>query len=221
VCPLLPIHKPLLCYVTDRLSLGGAPELSLKRQLDKIGHAAQAGVDWIQLREKDLSGREMVKLTESAIQRAGKGCAVLVNDRVDVACATSAHGVHLGERSLSADQARRLVSERCRKDNFFLGVSAHSIEGAMLAQQAGADYLIFGPVYATPSKASFGQPQGVSRLREVCQQSQIPVLAIGGITLENAGECFAAGARGIAAIRLFQAAEDLGAVVSELRRLSQ
>jgi len=207
--------------VTDRRSLAGAPELALELQLEKIKQAAKAGVDWIQIREKDLSGRELAQLTKDAmVLAAGCGTVVLVNDRLDVACAADAGGVHLGEQSIPADQARRLLSQCCRDGNFIVGVSAHSIEGAMLAEQTGADYLIFGPVYATPSKASFGRPQGVQRLQEVCQQLQIPVLAIGGITLENAGECFAAGAQGIAAIRLFQDAEDLETVVSELRRLS-
>jgi thiamine-phosphate pyrophosphorylase len=205
--------------VTDRRSLGGASELSLKRLLGKLEDVSKAEVDWIQLREKDLSGREMAKLTESAIHRAGNSCAVLLNDRVDVACAVGAHGVHLGEQSLPPEEAIRLAVRCGRKENFMVGVSAHSIERAMLAEKAGADYVIFGPVYATPSKATFGQPQGVQRLREVCQQLQIPVLAIGGVTLKNAGECIAAGARGVAAIRLFQEAEDLEALVNVLRRL--
>lgn len=220
MCPLLPTRKTLLCYVTDRRSLAGAPELAGKLQLEKIEQAAKAGVDWIQLREKDLSGRDLAKLAEQAILRAGSGSAVLLNDRVDVACALGAPGVHLGEHSLPADEARQLVSQRCARVNFIVGVSAHSLEGAMQAEQAGADYVIFGPLYATPSKAGFGKPQGMQRLKEVCQQLTIPVLAIGGITLENAGDCIAAGAAGIAAIRLFQDAADLDAVVKELRKVS-
>jgi thiamine-phosphate pyrophosphorylase len=220
VCPLLPTRRPLLCYVTDRQSLAAASDLAIKLQFKKIEQAAKAGVDWIQIRGKDLSGRELAKLAENAIVRAGSGSAVLVNDRVDVACATGAAGVHLGESSLPPAQARRLVTQRCQKQDFIVGVSAHSLEGAMQAEQAGADYVIFGPVYATPSKASFGQPQGVQRLREVCQRLKIPVLAIGGITLANAGECIEAGARGIAAIRLFQDSADMEAVVKELWEVS-
>ena len=220
MCPLLPTHKPLLCYVTDRRSLAGAPELVLKLQLEKIEKAAKAGVDWIQIREKDLSGRELAQLTKDAMVRTGSGTAVLVNERADVACATRARGVHLGERGLPVAEARRLFRERFPKENFIVGVSAHSLNGARQAEQAGADYVIFGPVYATPTKASLGAPQGAQRLEEICQRLKIPVLAIGGITLENAGECFAAGAGGIAAIRLFQDAEDLETVVSELGRLS-
>jgi thiamine-phosphate pyrophosphorylase len=210
----------LLCYVTDRRNLAGAPELALKLQLEKIKQAANAGVDWIQIREKDLSGRALAQLTKDAMGLAGSGTAVLVNDRVDVACAAGARGVHLGEHSLPVEETRRLLSERFQKEDFIVGVSAHSLKGARQAEQAGADYVIFGPVYETPSKASFGRPQGAQRLREVCQGLKIPVLAIGGITLENAGECIAAGARGIAAIRLFQDAEDLASVVRELRKAS-
>ena len=218
MCPLLPIRKPLLCYVTDRRSLAATPELAETLQLQKIEEAAKAGVDWIQIREKDLSGRKLAELAERAILHAGSGKAVLVNDRVDVACAVGAFGVHLGEHSLPAGEARRLVSQRCAQENFIVGVSAHSLEGAMQAEHAGADYVIFGPVFATPSKAGFGKPQGVERLKELSKRLQIPVLAIGGITLENAGDCLAAGAAGIAAIRLFQDAANLNEVVGELRK---
>jgi thiamine-phosphate pyrophosphorylase len=220
VCPLPPTRKPLLCYVTDRRAWAEAPDPGGTLQLKKIEEAAKAGVDWIQIREKDLSGRELAKLAENAIFRAASGSAVLLNDRVDVACAAGASGVHLGEHSLPADQARRLVSQLGVQEDFMVGVSAHSLEGAKQAEEAGADYLIFGPVYETPSKASFGLPQGVACLREVCKRLTIPVLAIGGITLGNAGDCFAAGASGIAAIRLFQEAADLHDLVKKLRKLS-
>ena len=143
-----------------------------------------------------------------------------MNDRADVACATDAAGVHLGEQSLPPAEVKRLVSHDGARADFLVGVSAHSLEGAIQAEEAGADYVIFGPVFVTPSKESFGQPQGVHRLKEICERLTIPILAIGGITLENAGDCVAAGAAGIAAIRLFQDAADLDAVVKELRKAS-
>ena len=220
MCPLPLTRKPLLCYVTDRRSLAESATLARNLQLQKIEQAAKAGVDWIQLREKDLSGRELAEMAECALACAGSGSAILVNDRVDLACAVGASGVHLGEHSLPPEEARRLVSQRCARENFILGVSAHSLEGAMQGERAGADYVIFGPVYATPSKASLGQPQGVQRLQEVCKRLTIPVLAIGGITLANTGDCLAAGASGIAAIRLFQDTVDLDDVVRELRKVS-
>jgi thiamine-phosphate pyrophosphorylase len=206
--------------VTDRRSLAGSPDLGCKLLLQKMEQAAKAGVDWIQIREKDLSGRELAKLAEQAILRAGSGSSVLVNDRVDVACAAGAAGVHLGENGLPPSEVRKLVNRSGSRANFLVGVSAHSLEGALQAEQAGADYVIFGPVYTTPSKVSFGEPQGVRRLKEICNRLTIPVLAIGGITLENAGECVVAGAAGMAAIRLFQGAEDWDGVVKELRKVS-
>jgi len=189
-------------------------------QLEKIEQAVNAGMDWIQIREKDLSGRDLAEFAEHAIVRVGSSSAVLVNDRVDVAFAVGASGVHLGEHSLPADEAKRFVSQRCAQAKFIVGVSAHSLEGALQAERAGADYVIFGPVYATPSKAGFGKPQGAQRLQEVCRRLAIPVLAIGGITLENTKDCLAAGAAGIAAIRLFQDTAKLDDLVRELRELS-
>ena len=220
MCPHPLTRKPLLCYVTDRRSLAESPTLARNLQLEKIEQAAKAGVDWVQIREKDLSGRGLAKLTEQAIQRAGSDSSVLVNDRLDVARAAGAAGVHLGGNSLSPSEVRKLVNRGGARANFLIGVSAHSLEGAVQAEQAGADYVIFGPVYTTPSKASFGEPQGVQRLKEICKRLTIPVLAIGGITVENAAECVGAGVAGIAAIRLFQDGQDLDAVVKELRKVS-
>ena len=220
MCPLPPTRKPLLCYVTDRRSLAASPGLAIDLQLQKIEQAVKAGVDWVQIREKDMSGRELAGLVERAMTGVGSDSAVLVNDRVDVACAVGASGVHLGEHSLPPEDARRLASQCRPRENFIVGVSAHSLEGAMAAQQAGAEYVIYGPVYATPSKANFGQPQGVQRLQEICKRLTIPVLAIGGITLANAGDCLRAGAAGIAAIRLFQDAANLDSIVRELRKVS-
>jgi thiamine-phosphate pyrophosphorylase len=181
---------------------------------------AKAGVDWIQVREKDLSGRELTSLVEQAIACVGSGKTVLVNDRVDVAVVTGSSGLHLGEHSLPLSEAKKLVSQHLEGKRFLTGVSAHSLEGAVQAEQEGADYVIFGPVFATPSKAGFGQPQGLQSLRELCRRVRIPVLAIGGITLEKAGDCMAAGAAGIAAIRLFQDAAELDDLVKELQKVS-
>jgi thiamine-phosphate pyrophosphorylase len=174
-------------------------------------------VDWIQLREKDLSGKQLAGLANEAVRIVAGASAILINDRLDVACAVKAAGVHLGEQSLPVKEARRLVTERVAEKSFLVGASVHSLKTAQQAEQAGASYVIFGPVFATPSKAAFGEPQGLERLREICGQLKIPVLAIGGITLENARDCLDAGAGGIAAIRLFQEASDLPTVVRRLR----
>ncbi len=189
--------------------------------LGKIRAAAAAGVDWVQIREKDLSGRELLALAREAI--AGCGVArVMVNDRLDVALAAGAAGVHLGRESLSA----RDVVGWCRGGNapaeFVVGVSCHSLEEAREAESAGASYIFFGPVFDTPSKRGMGEPQGVARLGEICGSVTIPVLAIGGVAEENAADCIRAGGAGIAAIRVFQDARDGAAmqdVVEQLRGL--
>ena len=143
---------------------------------------------------------------------------VLVNDRLDVALAANAAGVHLGEKSLPLEVVSEWRRSAGRLD-FLIGVSCHSLESARAAERGGADYIFFGPVFATPSKAAFGAPQGIERLREVCASVAIPVLAIGGVNVENARECIAAGAAGIAAIRLFQDAkneDELAAMLSAI-----
>lgn len=217
--PLLPIRKPVLCYVTDRRGLAVEPAAAKTILLDKIGQAVKAGVDWIQLRERDLSGRELAELTESVLERGGPNAKLFINARLDVAIAAGAAGVHLSEHSVPVGEAKCFVKERCGNQRFLVGVSTHSLQAAREGEAGGADYVIFGPVFATPSKTSFGAPQGVGKLREVCEHVSIPVIAIGGITPENAKECLRAGASGIAAIRLFQDAADLRAVVAQLRNI--
>ena len=147
-----------------------------------------------------------------------------MNDHLDVALAEQAGGVHLGENSLpsqkrSACFCRHLPRKRS-PNKFFVGVSCHSLESAKSAAASGADYIFFGPIFATPSKAAYGSPQGLNRLADVCRSVNIPVLAIGGITLENASSCLSAGASGIAAIRLFQDAVDPASLVRSLLQLS-
>ena len=223
-------HKsPLLCYVTDGRSLRVAnPAESVAALTHKMEEIVAAGVDWVQLREKDLPARELASLTRQALRiaaaasaKSARVCRVLVNDRLDVAIAERAHGVHLGERSLPVTDARRLIAAAMRKkaleESFLVGVSTHSIEAALAAERDGADYVFFGPVFATPSKAAFGTPQGLARLTEVCQAVRIPVLAIGGITTQNGASCTQAGAVGLAAIRLYQDAPDPASSVVQLR----
>jgi thiamine-phosphate pyrophosphorylase len=219
--------SPILCYVTNRRSLPdatrGDPLASLVRKIEVI---ASAGVDWIQIREKDLAAGELATLTREALQagrtQAKGGFAatrILVNDRLDVALTEGAGGVHLGENGLPVAEAKRLVEKHAPGEDFLLGVSCHSVEAASSAAGNGASYVFFGPIFATPSKAAFGAPQGLGALSEVCRGVTIPVLAIGGITLENAAACWAAGARGIAAIRLFQEASSPSAATAALREL--
>jgi thiamine-phosphate pyrophosphorylase len=202
---------PILCYVTDSRSLGqSAPPL--ETLVAKIAAAIAAGVDWIQLREKDLSAKEYAKLTRAAVDLCSKSASnnprtrILVNDRLDVAIAQNASGVHLGEQSVPVQQAKGLANKLRSSSSppFLIGASCHSLNAAQSAATSGADYLIFGPIFETPSKTQFGPPQGLDRLAQICEAVSIPVLAVGGITLHNAQSCLAAGAAGVAAIRLFQ-----------------
>jgi thiamine-phosphate pyrophosphorylase len=220
-----PFRAPLLCYVTDLRAIPSSESDGAREALlEKIAAAAKAGVDWIQIREKHLTAKECSTLVREALQRvanpASSGARVLVNDRLDVALAAQAGGVHLAENSLPPQEAKRLVGERGRDHDFLVGVSCHSLEAAKAAEQAGADYLFFGPVFATPSKAAYGPPQGLDRLAEACRAVSIPVVAIGGVTLDSFADCISAGASGIAAIRLFQDATDSPALIQLLRKTS-
>ncbi len=181
-------------------------------------------MNWIQLREKDLEGAALTNLARAAIEslRAsgaqGEATRLLINDRVDVAWAAGAGGVHLGASAVPVGEvarARRLRGDR----DFLIGASCHSAEAARRAEGDGADYAFFGPVFDTPSKAAFGPPQGLRGLAEVCAALQIPVLAIGGINAETAAACVEAGAAGVAAIRWFQDAVDPSAGVARLRSI--
>jgi thiamine-phosphate pyrophosphorylase len=212
VCPLPKPLQPILCYVTDRRSLPLSTSAdSHHLLLESIGNAAAAGVDWIQLREKDYSGREWARLVNESLGRvkhAGSSTRILVNDRLDVALACGAGGVHLSENGLPVADACRLRDDffaaRNQSADFLVGLSCHSFGAALGAARAGADYIYFSPIFFTLSKANYGPPQGVERLARVCAAVDVPVIAIGGINAENAPECLHAGAAGIAAIRLFQ-----------------
>jgi thiamine-phosphate pyrophosphorylase len=220
-------RAPILCYVTDRKGLACADDDRIESLRKRVGAAAAAGINWIQIREKDFSGNQLLSFTRAAVaqikqnnERSRTRTRIIVNDRLDVALSEHTGGVHLGEHSLHVHDVCKWLAAKpdlAERDKFFVGVSCHSVQAAVSAARDGADYIFFGPVFGTPSKASFGAPQGVQRLAEVCSAVSIPVLAIGGITLDNASDCFAAGAAGIAAIRLFQDAENLVSVVNGLR----
>jgi len=210
--------KTILCYVTDRRSLPGASGASgasgaIERAIER---AASAGVDWIQVREKDLEARALEALVRRGIEICAGRSRLIVNGRLDVALAAGATGVHLGEASLPVPRVSAWRAAAGRPE-FSIGVSCHSQQAAQAAESGGADYVFFGPVFSTPSKASFGEPQGLERLASVCRAVKIPVLAIGGVIESNAENCLAAGAAGIAAIGMFQREGDLAAIVRRLR----
>lgn len=216
---------PIVCYVTDGRDF---PAVDRNRLLLRhIQLALEAGVVRVQIREKSIPSKSLLALTRDAVRLVSAiapAARIVVNDRLDVAIAASASGVHLGGESISPEE----IAPWCRAGNaaadFLIGVSCHSLEQAQRAESDGADYVFFGPVFDTPSKRSFGAPQGLARLSEVCCAAEIPVIAIGGITAMNAADCVRAGAKGIAAIRLFQDATDVGAVrdlISQLHELRQ
>jgi len=227
VCPLAKPQRPILCYVTDRRSLPLSTSSDAHHLLvDNVARAAASGVDWIQLREKDYSCKEWTQLLTESLQRvhaAGAATRIFVNDRVDVALACGAGGVHLSENGIPVTDACRLRDDFFSANpplrDFLIGVSCHSLGAALGDARGGADYIYFSPIYNTPSKANYGPPQGIERLARICAAVEIPVIAIGGITAENAKECVAAGTAGVAAIRLFQDSSDLNSVVQELRKI--
>ncbi len=180
--------------ITDRKT----SDIPLLQQIQRV---IRAGVDFLQIREKDLPARELFQLASQARTMVrGHTTKVLINDRLDIALAADLHGVHLAQASLPANAIRTRVSQK----DFLIGVSTHNALEVAEALQRGADYLVFGPVFATPSKQRLGIPVTLSALRTAVRNSKRPVLALGGIHQHNFRDCLAQGAAGIAGIRLFQ-----------------
>lgn len=195
-----------LYLITDRRQTGGRPLLPVVRQ------ALEGGVRAVQLREKDLSGSDLfAQASELRKITLEYGARLFVNDRLDVAMAAGADGVHIGAGSLPLPVARSLSGQR-----FLIGYSAHSLDQALQAEANGADFVTFGPVYHTPSKALYGEPVGVEAMRSACAALSIPLFALGGIKEENIAEVMEAGARGIALISAVIAATDPQAAASDL-----
>ena len=179
-----------LYLVTDRNTTGGREFTWVLEQ------ALEGGVRAVQLREKDLGGRDLLQLAREVKELCDRyGAELFVNDRVDVALASDAAGVHLAANSLPVKVARKIVGPD-RK----IGVSTHSVDEARAAAEAGADFVLFGPVYPTASKLAFGDPQGPAALNTVTDAASVPVFAIGGIKLEHIPELKAHGAARIALI---------------------
>ena len=180
-----------------------------------VERAVAAGVSLIQLREKRLPARTLYELASRCrLLTRDTATRLLVNDRADIARAAGCDGVHLTADSLEPHTIRRLFGP-----DFLVGVSAHTLADARRAADGGADFAVLGPVFDTPSKRAYGPPLGLDAFADAAHAlAPFPLLAIGGVTLDNAPDLLHAGARGLAAIRLFAETDDLGAVVRKISR---
>jgi thiamine-phosphate pyrophosphorylase len=186
-----------LCLVTDRTQTRGRELAAV------VGECLAAGLPAVQVREKDLGAADLAFLCRRLLAATrDAGAMLVVNDRVDVALAVGAGGVQRTHTSLAVDDIRAVAGRRLR-----IGVSVHSLEDAVDAELKGADWVVFGPVYETPSKRPYGPPQGLERLATVARGLRIPVIAIGGITPARVKEVRQAGAGGVAAISAILAAD--------------
>lgn len=195
-----------LYLITDRRQTAGRPLVPLLRQ------AVRAGLRAIQLRERDLTDRALLALAGEALPCLREaGCRLLVNDRADLALALEADGLHLRSDGLPVRVARRLVGS-----GRLIGVSAHSVEEVIRAEEDGADFAVLGPVYDTPSKRGYGAPIGLRPIEEAGRRCRMPVLAIGGVTAARVREVRAAGAAGVAVVSAILAAPDVEAATRAL-----
>ncbi len=215
----------LLYYITDRSQFPGDDAARRRRLLENIAQAVRCGVDYIQLREKDLRPRELEILARKVIAiihelRTGNKelkTGLLINSRTDIAVACDADGVHLRSDDISPVEVRKIWSQ-CGAGTLArvtVGVSCHTPTEVADAAAQGADFAVFGPIFEKKA-APDTRPAGLDALRQACR-AKIPVLALGGITVRNAEPCIRAGAAGIAGIRLFQENE-MGSVVKTVRR---
>jgi len=188
-----------LYLITDRHQC--APGHTL---VSAVEAALRGGVKAVQLREKDLTPAQLLEYAQRLrILTRAYGAKLLINDRADIAVAAEADGVHLTEDSMDIRSARKVLGK-----NKLIGVSTHSFEHARRAQEDGADFITFSPIYFTPSKAEYGKPQGLEKLRSVCSEISLPVFALGGITPDCQAEVQAAGATRIALISAIMSAQN-------------
>jgi thiamine-phosphate pyrophosphorylase len=210
----------LLYYITDRTQFPGAESERRQRLLKKIAEAAHAGVDYVQLREKDLPARELESLAQDAaqvIRESHSKARLLINSRTDIALAARADGVHLTSNDISPFDVRKIWHAAQKPDEPIIGVSCHNEAEVIEAKRAAGDFVVFGPVFEKRGVAELSET-GIDQLRKACRH-KIPVIALGGVTLQNARSCIEAGANGVAGIRLFQEG-DVSTTVQKLRNLN-
>lgn len=195
-----------LYLITDRTQTAGRPLSAV------VADALEGGVRMLQLREKDLSSRDLLDLAMELRQLTKSyNAQLIINDRIDIALAVGADGVHLGVASIPVAVVRGIVGK-----DFLIGYSAHAVSEALEAEQDGADFITFGPVFDTPSKRSYGQPLGLQTLSEAVKTLSIPVYALGGIKLSAMSRLLTTGCRGIALISAVMAADDPCRAAEEL-----
>ena len=201
-------------YITDRKQFPGTQAQQREQLIAKITEAARAGVDYIQLREKDLSARDLEVLASQVVRAVPTSghTRLLINSRTDIALSTASDGVNLRSQDISPSEVRRIWRAANSRSEPVVAVSCHAEEEVRSASSAGADFVVFGPVFGKGEAPG----TGLAALKAACGH-KIPVLALGGVTLENAGLCLARGAAGVAGIRLFQQG-DLENTVQRLRQ---
>ena len=214
----LELTPPILYLITSGKTTAkttpNSPEFSdILRLLES---AVAANIPLVQLREKSLTARALYELTSkaAAITR-DTSTRLLVNDRFDVALGAGADGVQLTSQSMAADVVRSICGPE-----FLIGVSTHSLSEARMARERSANFVVYGPVFETESKKSYGAPQGLSKLQEVSSSlSGFPVIAIGGIQIDNVAACLRSGAQGVAAISMLNDMERLSSVVETIQTI--
>ncbi len=215
----------LLYYITDRRALAPTEKQQRAALLQRIELAAKAGVDYVQLREKDMSPRELESLAREVVRAVRENSAttrLLINARTDIALAVGADGVQLPSGEMALSEVRAAWRESTSGEPL-IGVSAHAVEDVRYAESHGASFAVLAPIFEKVQTDAQGI--GLELLRAACATATTPessiagtfaVLALGGVTLENARDCIQAGAAGVAGIRLFQQG-DLGETVRRLR----
>jgi thiamine-phosphate pyrophosphorylase len=213
----LQFRKLILCLITRGASKPSTTSKSPEFEsiVTQVSVAVAAGIDLIQIREKNLSARVLFELCEQAVRLTnGTSTRLLVNDRADIAAGAGADGVHLTTRSIDAGAIRKTFGE-----DLLIGASTHSLDEACAARDGGADFIVFGPIFETSSKKQYGASVGLEKLREVTSVLRnFPVLALGGVTASNAQDCLNAGASGIAGISLFSDHAKLAVIAGGIKK---